>query len=148
MLVSPYQPGSPNSPNASGPRPVCTSPARVPVRAQGGFLPYDVTPNELVEQVEQVGVLFDAVVLFSGTGCRAARAGPRALEIDRILLTSNLCSAWWALAHATGQPVTLSRLPYRRGGTGPAVMNGVTVVGAGPVGADRGAHPGPRRRAR
>ncbi|MEV6155816.1 hypothetical protein AB0L53_36295 [Nonomuraea sp. NPDC052129] len=86
----------------------------IPVRAQGGFSPYDVTPNELVEQVEQAGLPSDAVVLFSGTGMSTLPAlGPLGAGNDRILLTSNLCSAWWALAHATGQPVTLSRVPHR-----------------------------------
>jgi maleate isomerase len=114
VLVSPYQPWLTELAErfwkAAGLRVTRV----IPVRTQGGFSPYSVTPGELVEQVEQSGLAPDAVVLFSGTGMSTLPAlGMLGAGNDRVLLTSNLCSAWWALSHATGQPVTLSRVPYR-----------------------------------
>ncbi|MFG3440674.1 hypothetical protein ACGF0J_25750 [Nonomuraea sp. NPDC047897] len=86
----------------------------VEVRARGRFAPYKVTQAELVEQVEQAGLPDDAVVLISGTGMLTL---PALVSIgagnDRVLLTSNLCSAWWALSRVTGMPIGLGRVPNR-----------------------------------
>jgi maleate isomerase len=114
VLVSPYQPWLTELAerfwNATG-----LHVSRVlPIRTQGGFSPYTVTPAELVEQVEQARVPEDAVILISGTGMSTLPAlGALGAGNERVLLTSNLCSAWWALSRATGQPVTLSRVPHR-----------------------------------
>jgi maleate isomerase len=72
----------------------------LPLRAGERFSPYDVTPQELVRQVEQAGPGPDAVLLFTGTGMFTFDA----LEIlgagnERVLLTSNICAARWALKH-------------------------------------------------
>ena len=72
----------------------------VPVRAGDRFSPYDVTPQELVRQVEPAVPDDGSAVLFTGTGMftfdalRVLGAGN-----DRVLLTSNVCSARWALKH-------------------------------------------------
>jgi len=86
----------------------------LPVRAQGGFSPYDLTPAELIEQVKQAELPSDGVLLFTGGGMATLPAlGTLGAGNDRVLLTSNLCSAWWALSRATGQPVRLNRVPNR-----------------------------------
>ncbi|MFC1408679.1 arylmalonate decarboxylase [Streptacidiphilus sp. N1-12] len=61
------------------------------------FNPYLVTTATLLDRVGQVRVPEDGALLFTGTGmgtlpamAELARAGSR-----RILLTSNLASAWW-----------------------------------------------------
>jgi maleate isomerase len=84
----------------------------LPVRAKGGFSPYDVTPAELVDQVKQADLPVDAVLLFTCSGMATLPVlGTLGAGNDRTLLTSNLCSAWWALSRATGRPVTLNRPP-------------------------------------
>lgn len=84
----------------------------LPVRAQGGYAPYAMTPSELVDQVKQADLPADAVLLFTGSGMATLPAlGTLGAGNDRVLLTSNLCSAWWALSRATGKPVTLNRAP-------------------------------------
>src|SRR5690606_2615757 len=40
----------------------------LPVRAQGGFSPYDITPAELADQVKQANLPRDAVILFASSG--------------------------------------------------------------------------------
>ncbi|MGN9841718.1 maleate cis-trans isomerase family protein [Nonomuraea sp. H19] len=87
----------------------------VQVRAKDGYSPYAVTPAELITQIELAELPGDAVLLFTGTGLATLPVlGPLSTGTDRLLLTSNLCTAWWALSRAIGQPVTLSRVPYRR----------------------------------
>jgi maleate isomerase len=70
--------------------------AVVPVRADGRFSPYDVTADELVRQVRDADLGPDAALLFTGTGMFTFEA---LQEIgdgnNRILLTSNICSALW-----------------------------------------------------
>jgi maleate isomerase len=93
----------------------------VPVRAQGGFSPYDITPSELVDQVKQADLPVDAVLLFACSGMATLPVlGTLGAGNDRTLLTSNLCSAWWALSRATGRPVTLNRPPSRAAAHGRA----------------------------
>ncbi|MGI5273053.1 maleate cis-trans isomerase family protein [Nonomuraea sp. CA-218870] len=93
----------------------------VPVRAQGGFSPYDITPPELVDQVKQADLPADAVLLFTCSGMPTLPVlGTLGAGNDRTLLTSNLCSAWWALSRATGRPVTLNRSPRRAAAQGRA----------------------------
>lgn len=86
----------------------------LPVRAQGGFSPYDITPAELADQVKQANLPRDAVILFASSGMATLPVlGTLGAANDRTLLTSNLCSAWWALSRATGRPVTLNRSARR-----------------------------------
>ncbi|MFC4112225.1 arylmalonate decarboxylase [Nonomuraea zeae] len=87
----------------------------VQVRAKDGYSSYAVTPSELITQVELAELPADAVLLFTGTGMATLPVlGPLSTGNDRVLLTSNLCTAWWALSRATGRHLTLSRVPYRR----------------------------------
>ncbi|MFI6496752.1 hypothetical protein [Nonomuraea typhae] len=87
----------------------------VPVKAGDEFSPYDVTTEELVGQVEAARVAPGAVLLLTGTGMPTLRAIGKLAEGDeRVVLTSNLCGAWWALTSA-GQPVTLGRRKPRDG---------------------------------
>ncbi|MEU0567846.1 hypothetical protein ABZ297_20990 [Nonomuraea sp. NPDC005983] len=115
ILVSPYQPWLTELAERFWAEAGLIVTKVVPVFAKGRTSPYDVTPAELVRQVEEADLPHDAVVLFSGTGMATLPAlGSLGTGNDRILLTSNLCSAWWALSQATGQPLTLSRVPHRR----------------------------------
>lgn len=104
----------------------------IPVRADDRFSPYDVTPDELVRQVEQAAPADDAVLLFTGTGMFTFDA-LRVLGADnnRVLLTSNVCSARWALKYSlpgggrVGAPVEdepwqLSRLALQAAAGRPA----------------------------
>ncbi|MEV5504673.1 hypothetical protein AB0M50_55645 [Nonomuraea fuscirosea] len=87
----------------------------VQIRAREGYSSYAVTPQELITQVELAEPPPDAALLFTGTGLGTLSVlGPLADGNDRTLLTSNLCTAWWALSHAVGRHVKLSRVPYRR----------------------------------
>jgi maleate isomerase len=69
----------------------------VKVQSAKGFSPYDVTTEELVEQVLAADRDRDEVLLATGTGMPTL-AALRELNLgaDRTLLTSNLCTAWWA----------------------------------------------------
>ncbi|SEL06024.1 hypothetical protein [Nonomuraea pusilla] len=87
----------------------------VQLRARNGYLPYAITPAEVVDQVELAEPPRDAVLLLTGTGMPTLPVlEPLSKGNDRVLLTSNLCTAWWALSRAIGRPVTLTRVPYRR----------------------------------
>ncbi|MFD3679652.1 arylmalonate decarboxylase [Streptomyces sp. NPDC058613] len=72
----------------------------VPVPAGDHFNPYEVTTENILEQVRQYDLPDDAAVLFTGTGMftldaldKLGRGRP-----GRVLLSSNLASAWWAQA--------------------------------------------------
>ncbi|WP_146178699.1 maleate cis-trans isomerase family protein [Nonomuraea fuscirosea] len=74
----------------------------VPIQAAGRYAPYEVDPRDLVDQVEHARLAEDAVLLCTGTGMATLAAlPPLAAGNDRVLLTSNICGAWWAL-HQTG----------------------------------------------
>ncbi|MET8758844.1 hypothetical protein [Lentzea sp. NPDC004782] len=70
----------------------------VKVKSAKGFSPYDVTTDELVEQVRAADRPRDEVLLMTGTGMftlaalKELKAGT-----ERTILTSNLATAWWAL---------------------------------------------------
>lgn len=69
----------------------------IPIRAGGRFSPYDVATDELVRQVQEADPGGDAALLFTGTGMFTfAALTAIGTGNDRILLTSNVCSAWWA----------------------------------------------------
>ncbi|WP_327119624.1 hypothetical protein OHB12_13955 [Nocardia sp. NBC_01730] len=79
----------------------------VAVKAGQRFAPYEVTTDQLVAQIEQAGVAQDGVLLLTGTGMPTLHAiGRLTAGNARVILTSNLCGAWWALT-STGLPVTL-----------------------------------------
>ncbi|MFI6927058.1 hypothetical protein ACIBIZ_44490 [Nonomuraea spiralis] len=116
VLVSPYQPWLTELAERFWKTAGLNVTQVVQVRAaKGGYSSYAVTPAELITQVERAEVPGDAVLLFTGTGMATLPVlGPLSAGNDRTLLTSNLCTAWWALSHAIGEPVTLTRVPYRR----------------------------------
>ncbi|MCF6474521.1 arylmalonate decarboxylase [Nonomuraea sp. MG754425] len=87
----------------------------VQVRAPDGYSSYAHTPAELISQIELAEPPKDAVLLFTGTGLPTLPVlGPLTNGNDRMLLTSNLCVAWWALSKAVGRQVTLNRVPNHR----------------------------------
>ncbi|WP_103955485.1 maleate cis-trans isomerase family protein [Nonomuraea solani] len=115
VLISPYQPWVTELAERFWKSSGMNVTQVVQVRAHDGYSPYGVTPAELVSQVELAEPPADAVLLFTGTGLATLPVlGPLSAGNDRVLLTSNLCTAWWALSRAVGRHVTLSRVPYRR----------------------------------
>jgi maleate isomerase len=70
----------------------------VKVRSANGFSPYDVTTAELVEQVGAARRGPAEVLLVTGTGMPTLAAlHELGAGRDRVILTSNLCAAWWAM---------------------------------------------------
>ncbi|MGP3963603.1 maleate cis-trans isomerase family protein [Nonomuraea sp. 3N208] len=115
VLVSPYQPWLTELAERFWKTAGLNVTQVVQVRAKDGYSSYAVTPAELINQVELAEVPGNAVLLFTGTGMATLPVlGPLSAGNDRLLLTSNLCTAWWALSHAVGQHVKLGRVPYRR----------------------------------
>ncbi|MFC5822774.1 hypothetical protein [Nonomuraea insulae] len=115
VLVSPYQPWVTELAERFWKTAGFTVTQVLQVRSRDGYSSYAVTPTELISQVELAEPPEDAVLVFTGTGLPTLPVlGPLASGNDRVLLTSNLCAAWWALSRAVGGPVTLSRVPYRR----------------------------------
>ncbi|MEV4085284.1 hypothetical protein AB0J43_33960 [Nonomuraea fuscirosea] len=73
--------------------------------ADGAHAPYEIGGDELVEQVEQAGLPHDAVVLCTGTGMTTLPVLPYlAADTERVVLTSNLCAAWWTLGQIGAWP--------------------------------------------
>ncbi|MFI7643575.1 hypothetical protein [Nonomuraea sp. NPDC049400] len=73
--------------------------------------PYQVSTSDLLAQVERARLPDDAVLLCTGTGMATLRALPLlGAGNKRVLLSSNLCGAWW-LARQTG-PIVPERLPW------------------------------------
>ncbi|MFI7615059.1 arylmalonate decarboxylase [Nonomuraea terrae] len=121
VLVSPYQPWVTELAERFWKSAGINVTQVVQVRAEHGYSSYAVTPAELISQVELAEPPGDAVLLFTGTGMATLPVLSRLTTgNDRMLLTSNLCTAWWALSRATGRHVTLSRVPYRRHMEAPA----------------------------
>lgn len=97
-LVSPYQPWLTDLSRAYWEAAGIKVRDVVRVRSSAGFSPYDVTPDELVEQVLAADRPADEVLLVTGTGMFTLEALERlGAGRDRVVLTSNLCTAWWAL---------------------------------------------------
>ena len=68
------------------------------------YAPYEVTAADLIAQVERAHLPDDAVLLCTGTGMSTLPALPAlGAGNNRILLTSNLCGAWW-LRHVAAAP--------------------------------------------
>ncbi|MEV0229631.1 hypothetical protein [Nonomuraea sp. NPDC050786] len=115
VLVSPYQPWLTELAERFWKSAGLNVTQVVQVRAKNGYSSYAVTPAELISQVELAELPGDAALLFTGTGMATLPVLARlSAGNDRILLTSNLCTAWWALSRAIGQHVTLGRVPHRR----------------------------------
>ncbi|MEV4356091.1 hypothetical protein ACIHFD_00930 [Nonomuraea sp. NPDC051941] len=115
VLVSPYQPWLTELAERFWKTAGLNVTQVIQVRAKNGYSSYAVTPSELISQVELAELPADAVLLFTGTGMATLPVlGPLSAGNDRILLTSNLCTAWWALSRTIGQQVTLGRVPHRR----------------------------------
>ncbi|MEV4176937.1 hypothetical protein [Nonomuraea sp. NPDC049709] len=75
------------------------------------YAPYQVQPAELVDQIERADLPDDAVLLCTGTGMATLGVLPLlGAGNKRVLLTSNLCTAWWAL-HRLG-PIPRQSLPW------------------------------------
>jgi maleate isomerase len=71
------------------------------VHAGNRRAPYEIRPVELVEQVDRARLAHDAVVLCTGTGMATLPALPALGDgTNRVLLTSNLCGAWWLMRQA------------------------------------------------
>lgn len=115
VLVSPYQPWLTELAERFWKTAGMNVTQVIQVRAAHGYSAYEVTPAELISQVELAELPRDAVLLFTGTGMATLPVlGPLSAGTDRVLLTSNLCTAWWALSRAIGRHVTLTRVPHRR----------------------------------
>jgi maleate isomerase len=81
----------------------------VAVQAGTRFAPYEVTTDQLVAQLEQAAPARDTALLLTGTGMRTLRAiDVLTSRAERIVLTANLCSVWWALTSA-GLPASWGR---------------------------------------
>ncbi|MEO3868938.1 hypothetical protein ABGB18_08925 [Nonomuraea sp. B12E4] len=114
VLVSPYQPWLTELAERFWKTSGLNVTQVVQVRAKNGYSPYAITPAELISQVELAEPPDDAVLLLTGTGMATLPAlGPLSAGNERLLLTSNLCTAWWALSRAVGRHVTLGRVPHR-----------------------------------
>ncbi|MCX4761531.1 arylmalonate decarboxylase [Streptomyces sp. NBC_01275] len=71
-------------------------------QAQERFNPYEVTTEAILERVRGQVPADDCALLFTGTGMYTLAAlDELAQETGRVLLTSNLACAWWAL-HTVG----------------------------------------------
>ncbi|WP_333741669.1 maleate cis-trans isomerase family protein [Streptomyces sp. IBSBF 2806] len=117
VLVSPYAPWLTDLSRTFWEQAGLTVSRVVPIRAGDRFSPYDVSTDDLVRQD-------DEALLLTGTGMFTFDALRQIGEgNDRVLLTSNICSARWALKQ-TGLPADpaqetglLRRLAARTGGT-------------------------------
>jgi maleate isomerase len=102
VLVSPYQPWLTELSREFWEKAGLTVSRVVPIRAEDRFSPYDVSTEDLVSQVAAASLGESDTLLFTGTGMftfdalRQIGAGN-----DRTLLTSNICSARWALKQAS-----------------------------------------------
>lgn len=122
VLASPYEPWLTDLSREFWERAGLRVTRVIPIRAGDRFSPYDVTTTDLVHQVAAAELGAEEAVLFTGTGMFTFEA---LQEIgagnDRILLTSNICSARWALKQAgvrapKEETGLLHRLAMRSGG--------------------------------
>ena len=110
-LVSPYQPWLTEHSVAYWEAAGIAVRDVVKVRAGERFSPYDVGTAELVAQVRSAGLARATPLLFTGTGMFTLAALDE-LRADGFgpMLTSNICSARWALGAATAEPSATSAL--------------------------------------
>ncbi|WP_412077154.1 arylmalonate decarboxylase [Streptomyces xanthophaeus] len=103
-LVSPYEPWLTDLSREYWEQAGLTVHQVVPVPAGDHFDPYQVTTEDILERVGQHDLPEDATVLFTGTGMFTLDAMDKLGSApDRVLLSSNLASAWWAQAGAGAQ---------------------------------------------
>ncbi|MEU7409443.1 arylmalonate decarboxylase [Streptomyces sp. NPDC042638] len=103
-LVSPYQPWLTDTSRAFWERAGLTVDATVSVPARSApgadphFDPYQVSTAQILDRTAAGELPRDAALLFTGTGMGtlAALGELARQEPGRVLLTSNLASAWWA----------------------------------------------------
>ncbi|MEU6541391.1 arylmalonate decarboxylase [Streptomyces sp. NPDC047000] len=124
VLVSPYEPWLTDLSRTFWERAGLTVSRVVPVRAGDRFSPYDVSTDDLLRQVGAAGIGPDEALLFTGTGMFTFDALRQIGQgNDRVLLTSNICSARWALkqtglrADPAEETGLLRRLDALAGGT-------------------------------
>ncbi|WP_328304544.1 arylmalonate decarboxylase (plasmid) [Streptomyces sp. NBC_00435] len=97
-LVSPYEPWLTETSGRFWQEAGITVDRAVPVPAGDHFDPYEVTTGDILEAVRRAELPDDTALLFTGTGMSTLGALEElARDGDRVLLTSNLASAWWAL---------------------------------------------------
>ncbi|MFE3109096.1 arylmalonate decarboxylase [Kitasatospora indigofera] len=119
-LVSPYEPWLTDLSRTYWEQAGLTVDRVVQVSADGVFDPYAVTTEGLLAQLRQQDVPEDAALLFTGTGMFTLDAlAELGGHPDRVLLSSNLASVWWALRAAgagrVGEHPLLRRLARRAG---------------------------------
>jgi maleate cis-trans isomerase len=77
----------------------------VPAGDEGHFNPYEVRTEAILDRVRGWLPADDSALLFTGTGMYTLAAlDELARETGRVLLTSNLASAWWALRAVGAAP--------------------------------------------
>uniref|UniRef100_A0AAU2UZV4 Arylmalonate decarboxylase n=1 Tax=Streptomyces sp. NBC_00003 TaxID=2903608 RepID=A0AAU2UZV4_9ACTN len=104
-LVSPYEPWLTELSRGYWEKAGLTVDAVMQIRAGKVHDPYRVTTEGLLEQVRRNPLPEDGAVLFTGTGMFTLAALDELACPERVLMSSNLASAWWAL-QVTGAPVT------------------------------------------
>ncbi|MFD8632455.1 arylmalonate decarboxylase [Streptomyces sp. NPDC059533] len=122
-LVSPYEPWLTDTSTRFWQEAGLAVDRVIPVPAGDHFNPYDVTTEAVLDAVRGADLPEDAALLFTGTGMTTLPALEElGRDSDRVLLTSNLASAWWALravgldpAAVDGHPL-LARLAGARAG--------------------------------
>ncbi|WP_203819633.1 maleate cis-trans isomerase family protein [Paractinoplanes ferrugineus] len=119
-LVSPYEPWLTDLSVGYWQAAGLTIERVIPVRAGETFSPYDVSTEQLVEQVEKAKPGNSGTFFVTGTGMFTLAAVARLTAgTDRTVLTSNICLTWWGLRHSSNQPAfpagPLADLAARRG---------------------------------
>ncbi|MBD0694691.1 arylmalonate decarboxylase [Streptomyces sp. CBMA123] len=113
VLVSPYEPWLTELSRSYWEQAGLKVARVLPIQAGERFSPYDVTTEDLVRQVEAANIADDAALLFTGTGMFTFDAlQTLGTGNDRVLLTSNICSARWAYKH-TGAPAGVTSQPWQ-----------------------------------
>lgn len=118
-LVSPYEPWLTDLSRAYWEQAGLTVDRVVRVPAGDHFDPYAVTTGQILDQLGRHDLRGDSAVLFTGTGMRTlASLDKLSKDLDQVLLSSNLASAWWALRATGATPGThplLKRLADQEG---------------------------------
>ncbi|MGA4846474.1 maleate cis-trans isomerase family protein [Streptomyces sp. G5(2025)] len=114
-LVSPYEPWLTDLSRGYWEKAGLTVDQVVPVPAGERYDPYAVTTEAILEQVGRRDLGDDAAVLFTGTGMFTLEAlDELGGHPGRVLLSSNLASAWWARTAAGARGAGLDSHPLSR----------------------------------